>query len=152
MNYNPHGAKFEGRLTPQQMFDSALFGVREQQSLCKRSGECIYAYRSQSFARHCGIGHCMTPDQLQLVVREGRNSDFGADGVVGMFPDRFPDNDTIKALRFDGDDGVFDSIEVWANELQACHDNADDLDDFEHRMGKFARECGLTYTPVGGEA
>lgn len=127
-------------LTPQQVFDNALFGVRAQGAFSKRPSTGVCAYRTPlptGETLKCGIGHSI-PDELY---------DTSMDNA---------DDTSIAALMIEAEsDGGLRVLEdLFGNchtgllsDLQTAHDIALHMRDFEQQMCEVARTHDLIYTP-----
>lgn len=106
----------------QLAFNKAFAGVIAQGGLAKTAeGGCFYEMAN---GRRCGVGHLLTDEQL---------------GVVRSV------NMISAPVRWLVKDGVLDSSfgHPFFGELQAAHDDSDDLSDFKHKMLQLAEKFGL---------
>jgi hypothetical protein len=142
-------------MTLQEVFDNALFGIRQQgykRSIA--SGGCAY----DSNAGHCGIGHSFAKAGINggLIDRAMRDTSI----LVLLERPRFEDEATEEDVRA-ADAELYKVAELFAGldpvalaTLQSIHD--DELGDdpreharyFEAAMASFAKENDLTYTPA----
>lgn len=126
------------KLSNQEIFDKALFGIRQQNYEQSANGESC-AYRGNNGTK-CAVGHCI-------------------DDATAERWDSFEGGSSIRSVSkrdHEGFRNVFDAeqLELLCL-LQACHDNT--LDDFsfapgsarfEQEMKNIARQFNLVYTPV----
>jgi hypothetical protein len=138
-------------LSPQQIFDKALTGVRAQGGPSVPIGCLGCRYRTQrgDQVRACGVGH-LIPDNLY-------EESFDASGntsvlrLLRLVP-------SFKNALFEGGVDVDDEISLdLLGVIQQAHDNAvakhvndsdeEFLDAFERRMRETANDFELTYVP-----
>ena len=126
------------QLTPQQVFDRALFGLRKQGRLSMApSGGC--AYRG-SDGNKCGIGFCIDDDALATRMD---HADGGGNTSIGnlLGHEELPELDLILGNV---------SIDLLDN-IQVAHDTDlfcfNELDKWEDSMRLLAEEYALYYTP-----
>ena len=120
-------------LTPQQVFDNALFGIRGQgykQSKRFIGGSETCAYRGKNDTK-CGIGHSL-PDDLAEQADSLGESDIST--VISEI-------DEVSDLFVNCDAELLEM-------LQRAHDNATSAERFEREMANIARVYNLHYTPV----
>lgn len=123
-------------LTPQQVFDNALFGVRKQRYHRSIRGAAC-AYRGNN-GRKCGIGHSI-PDELYHESFD--DSENFAVGVLSILGADRPACQPLKEL-FQGC-----NLKLLVR-LQSTHDESyREKQFFEANMKVVAEEFGLTYTP-----
>jgi hypothetical protein len=111
-------------MNQQEMFTRAYLGVLGQGGLARTpDGKCMYTTPD---GRHCGVGHLLTAEQQQAVLRRDW---LNVDSVSGL----------IRAgILSEGFNRRF------ALELQEAHDDAADLDEFRENMFRLAGDCDLT--------
>lgn len=120
-------------LTAQQVFDNALFGIRQQKyQRSERTSTCMYrADRTAKCPVRCGIGHSI-PDALYDPAMEGKAIDHLLTRIAG---------ERLVFLF----EGVGDSLLA---DLQHAHDRelSFGAHRFEKAMATIAANYGLTYT------
>lgn len=125
------------KLSNQEIFNKALFGIREQNYEQSANGESC-AYRGKNGTK-CAVGHCIDDATAERWDSFGESS-------IGM----------VYSFDKEGFSNVFDVKQLLLLErLQYCHDST--LDGaafsfgpgaFEQGMKNIARQFNLVYTPV----
>lgn len=109
-------------ITPQSVFDKALFGIRQQGGFAKSGGIC--RYRMSNLA--CAIGWLLPDDRYRKDL-EGMS----VEQLMG---------ETLEELE-----GV--DVNLLCD-MQVAHDEAASLEEWETRMQYIAESFGLTYSPL----
>lgn len=124
------------KLTSQEIFDKALFGIRGQDY--KQSGSssaCKYRYTDENDTKLCcAVGHCIDDDTAEMWDSELLTS------IVHVFNYR-----TSEFNQF------FDESQLpLLSDLQHAHDNVLGLSNmqWEEEMIDIAKVYNLNYTPV----
>lgn len=137
-------------LTPQQVFDNALFGIRKQEYAPSRvsGGGCAY---QGAQGRMCGIGHSVPTEELRRLMDR-----------VGTLADGSPIEEVLRAARWVPNLHLVTVLfgqcdEAFLLQVQAAHDELNPhtrgvwVDDpkhyFESAMRGIAASYNLTYTP-----
>lgn len=102
----------------QELFDTAIRGMASQGYRCN-------LFTKKSTGDRCAVGHCMTPEALEHLLRTGRN------------------RDTMEVLT-SGDRSVSTSLYLFLCDLQTFNDDASSRERFCMNMSKLAGEHGLT--------
>jgi hypothetical protein len=99
--------------TQQQLFDKAYLGVMKQGMPTWGKNRyndpeimCVY---TDDAGNHCGIGHCMTPEQQESI----NNTAFNARGI------RLLINNVPEMREYFGNENI-----EFVSDLQKAHDNA----------------------------
>ena len=133
-------------LTPQQVFDAALFGIRKQgyvKSYLVNRG-CVYR---GAHGLKCGMGHAI-PDACYDPLFDSSNRSTSIGALLGDSRKQF---DVLRRL--------FEGVPVYVlKDIQAAHDSMlaaypseNDKQGWEQRMKDIAVAYRLTYTPKGEE-
>ena len=129
------------QLTNQQIFDKALFGIRNQDYQMSVKGErCAYrGIAADGSTLKCAVGHCISDEDARLWDCGASNvSDTAIDDVAAAYPDIFSQYFTDNQLPL-------------LVELQDAHDTQlHTSSEWESKMEEIAREYNVVYTPVGG--
>ncbi len=125
------------KLTSQEIFDKALFGIRGQDY--KQSGspsECKYRYTDENDTKLCcAVGHCIDDDTAEMW--DGGLSDTSIENVFKLWPSMF--------------NQFFDESQLpLLSDLQHAHDGVLGLSSmkWEDFMAGIAKVYNLNYTPV----
>ena len=130
-------------LTPQQVFDAALFGIRKQEYVKSYLGGRGCAYRGQHGLK-CGIGHAI-PDACYdpLFDSSGHSTSIGA--LLDDSRERF---DVLRRLFGGVPVYVLRDIQCAHDKMLAAYPSENDKQRWEQRMKDIAVAYRLTYTPV----
>ncbi len=130
-------------LTAQQVYDKALFGIRQQDYEQSASAGGTCAYRGEAGMK-CAVGHCID-DETATKWDKGIRDEIGCKqfGIGVMF-----EYDKETYLKF------FQESDVeLLRKLQGIHDCIPITDrgngrSFEAKMQEIAEDFNLVYTPV----
>lgn len=134
------------RLSPQQVFDAALFGIRQQGcgSMQMLSGMTACYYRHPDGQRKCGIGFSI-PDSIYLSHFDSQKDDTSIGYLMksdSQLRELFADCETLMLTQIQA------AHDAWLSD----HVSASVKYTWEESMRMIALRFGLTYTPVGEEA
>lgn len=124
------------KLTNQEIFNKALFGIRQQNYEQSDNGDSC-AYRGNNGTK-CAVGHCIDDTTAE------RWDSFDGSGISN-----------IQLKHFEDYNQFFDVEQLpLLQNLQACHDNYLGVSrwngslKFEQEMKNIAQQFNLVYTPV----
>ncbi len=126
------------KLTSQEIFDKALFGIRGQDYKQSGSGfgDCKYRHTDENDTKLCcAVGHCIDDDIAE--TWDSNLSDTSIRKVFRYYPSTF--------------NQFFDESQLpLLSDLQAAHDQALDYGSlqWEGEMVNIAKKYNLNYTPV----
>ena len=126
------------QLTNQQIFDKALFGIRNQGYKKSANGEvCVYrSTQEDGSTLACAVGHCIPDDVAHLWDADDHDTSIGA--IYHRYGKQFSEFFSEESLPL-------------LSELQAVHDTTTFPEVFEDSMKVIALTHGLVYTPPQGE-
>lgn len=130
-------------LTPQQVFDAALFGIRKQEYVKSYLGGRGCAYRGQHGLK-CGIGHAI-PDACYNPLFDNINS---STSIGALLDNSWKQFDVLRRLFGGVPVCVLKDIQAAHDSMLATYPSEDDKERWEQRMKDIAVAYGLTYTPV----
>lgn len=127
-------------MTPQEAFDRAYLGVMKQGALAKSGRVCVY-YNSDNGAR-CGIGHVVTLECAKQLT------DGWVEDIDSALIDRREDGELDSSYATNGARMAREELAGldvdWLAGLQASHDGAGNLEEYDRSMREFADREGLT--------
>jgi hypothetical protein len=126
------------QLTNQEIFDKALFGIRNQdyKKSAKGGSACLYrSTQKDGSTLACAVGHCIPDDVAHLWDADGHDTSIGAIyHRHGKHFSEFFSEESLPLLK----------------ELQSAHDAMTFPEVFEDSMEVIALIYRLVYTPPGG--
>lgn len=124
------------QLTNQEIFDKALFGIRNQDYRKSGMGDmCLYRFTQEDGSTlACAVGHCIPDDVAHLWDADGHDSSIGA--IYHRCEKHFSGFFSEESLPL-------------LKELQSVHDAMTSASFFEDMMEEIATQYNLVYTPPG---
>lgn len=104
-------------LNPQELFNAAIRGMAQQGYRCN-------LFTKKSTGDHCAVGHCLTPEALEYLLRSGKN------------------RDTLQELTR-RDRSVSVELLELLEDLQRANDASATREQFYENVGRVAGEHGL---------
>lgn len=125
------------QLTNQEIFDKALFGIRNQDyQMSTNRGGCAYrGTAADGSTLKCAVGHCIPDDVAHLWDADGYDPSIGT--IYRKYGEHFS--------KFFSEDSL-----PLLHQLQTAHDAILSSESFEIEMMDIAKVFGLVYTPVEG--
>jgi len=104
-------------LNPQELFNTAIRGMAQQGYRCN-------FFTKKTTGDHCAVGHCLTPEAQEYLLRKGRN------------------RDTLREL-LRGDRSISMDLGGFLEDLQTANDVSATREQFYVRMGRLAGDYDL---------
>lgn len=123
------------KLSNQEIFDKALFGIRSQGYALSMKSDGHCAYRGENNTK-CAIGHCITDEYANSWDNLSNR------GLGSSIQD-------VLYLKKNEYSLFFENSQLgFLSSLQDVHDLIIDKDDFEKKMQNLASDYSLNYTEI----
>ena len=133
-------------LTPQQVFDAALFGIRAQKymrSVSSVTDGCVYR---GDHGRKCGIGHAV-PDAVYTPAFDNPDDGFSS-GIDSLLEREDEIYEPLRVLFKDVPLGLLTLVQRAHDRYLDDAGSAEGAKQWEYHMASLAKLFDLVYTPV----